>query len=89
MKKTVIMKRSYSVTFQKDVMVFVYSAAGKIVCGKEMTYRQFFALDLSEFHFKMDSTSNNKKRIAKLQREGYTITNVDDYNYKFNAVKTA
>jgi len=89
MKKTVIMKKSYSVTFQNDVMIFVYSAAGKIICGKEMTYKKFFALDLPEFHFKMDRTANNKKRIAKLIREGYTITNADDYNYKFNAVKTA
>ena len=83
------MKKSYSVTFQQDVMVFVYSAAGKIVCGKEMTYKQFFSLDLPEFYFKMDTTANNKNRIAKLEREGYEITNADDYNYKFNAVKTA
>lgn len=83
------MKTTYSVTFQKDVMIFIYSAAGKIVCGKEMSYKKFFALNLPEFYFKMDKTANSKNRIANLERQGYTITNADDYNYKFNAVKTA
>ena len=83
MKKTVIMKKTYSVTFQQDVMIFVYSAAGKIGYGKEMTYREFYALNLPKFIFKMN---NNKKLIAELIGEGYTITSIDN---KFTAVKTA
>lgn len=89
MDETLTMKKTYSVTFQNDVIIFIYSPSGSIISYEVMNYKKFFALKLPEFQFKMDRTANNITRIAKLHREGYTITSKDDYNYQFNAVKTA
>ena len=47
-----------------------------------MSYKKFFELNLNEFTFKTDCF----KRLAKLEKQGYEITNLIA-DYKFGAVK--
>lgn len=73
----------HSVVFQKDVLIFTYSSTGKLFSSREMSYKKFFALNLSEFTFKTDCY----KRVAKLEKQGYKVTNLVP-DYKFQAVKS-
>lgn len=77
-----IAPKTHSIVFQKDVLIFTYSSTGKLFSSREMSYKKFFALNLSEFTFKTDCC----KRIPKLEKQGYKVTNLVP-DYKFQAVK--
>jgi len=88
--KSTTSKLSHSVCFQRDVMIFSESSNTKSVQVREMTYKRFFELNLSEFTFKLDNSDTDTgkaKTLKKLERKGYTVTSLDDAMYKFTAVK--
>jgi len=82
------------VTFQKNVIVHLFRGVmtdcrmnKNYICSHTMTYKDFFELDCTEFYFKNECKDTLQRRLNKIKKAGFTITENDHVSYKYKAVK--
>ena len=82
------------VTLQKNVIIHLYrgdvtdcTRNGNYIDSYSMTYKEFFEKKMDQFYFNNPCKDTLQRRLNRIKKAGFVITDNDHITYKYKAVK--